>query len=117
MILEWAGDIHMVKKRGRWRSDTSVRRYERSALAQKIWLELSVTGRRLCKLAAGKLQGALGRRITAVRPTQSGTIRSPFSSSSSVGPGESREPSSGDGILAMALTSSKAASETSLVEV
>ena len=39
-LMDGQGDVKSVKKRGRWRADESVRRYEKGALLGKEMLEL-----------------------------------------------------------------------------
>ena len=75
MILEGSGDLAAVKKRGRWRTDASVRRYEKSGLVQKVWLNMSEVDQRFCRRAAAKLGGALERRASGGMRTQSGPSR------------------------------------------
>ena len=57
-------ELDEVKKRGRWRTDSSVRRYEKRALVQKVLAEMSVAEVRMCARAAAQLQAALRRRCS-----------------------------------------------------
>ena len=66
MILEKAGTLVEVKQRGRWRSDASIRRYEKSGLIQKAWLAISEADRRRSRKAAARLPGELARHCAGI---------------------------------------------------
>ena len=51
-----------VKKRGRWRTDASLRRYEKRALVQLVVSKQSESERRLCRNCAAQLGEELLRR-------------------------------------------------------
>ena len=65
MIADETGDLSAVKKRGRWRTDASVRRYEKSGLLQKSWMELPERDRQSARRAAVQLPGLLSRPVAA----------------------------------------------------
>ena len=66
-----------VGKRGRWRTLSSVRRYEKRGLLQEVWNNLSERQRQYCESAMAALAAKLAQHfcgnVTARRRTPSGT--------------------------------------------
>ena len=107
MIAEQKGNLADVKKRGRWKTDSSVRRYEKSGLLQKTWLELAPTDQRLCKRAAARLPRRLEQLAQEGVLNRSERNRPPSSLTCSEAPLESLVPSSAAAAHVTALTPCK----------
>ena len=65
--LEERISLEEVKRRGRWRAETSVRRYEKRALIQEVYLSMTEAQRRFAHRATAQLEAALQRRLDASR--------------------------------------------------
>ena len=81
--LEGRLKLEEIKKRGRWRTDASVRRYEKHALVQKVWLEMAETDRRFARRAAATLPVELSAFGRGAVGTASGRASCLSSSTSS----------------------------------
>ena len=58
-----------VKRRGRWRTDSSLRRYEKRALVQLVLQKMSPAERANCHRAAAQLEDELARACIGARQT------------------------------------------------
>ena len=63
--LEARHSLEEVKKRGRWRTDASIRRYEKRALVQKVLNSMSQKSLAKCDQVGGRLPAALAARCAA----------------------------------------------------
>ena len=107
--LETRMTLDMIKKRGRWRTDASVRRYEKSGLVQKVWLGLAERDRKSCIRAAARLPGELDRHVQIELTRARRASRRPSLLSCSRAPVALARPSAGADMSAMPSTSCKAA--------
>jgi hypothetical protein len=67
-LLSGARDINGIKKRGRWLSDTSLRRYEKGGRVAQQMARLPTSLQQACALAAERIGGILDGSVTPVVP-------------------------------------------------
>ena len=65
-LLSGARDINGIKKRGRWLSDTSLRRYEKGGRVAQQMARLPVNLQQACTLAAERIGDILDGYVTPV---------------------------------------------------
>ena len=64
--LENRISLEEVRRRGRWRAESSVRRYEKRALIQEVYASLADEQRRYCQRAEQQLVRMLRRKLGGV---------------------------------------------------
>ena len=65
--LEERLSLAEVRKRGRWRSETIVARYEKRALVQEVFNRMTARARAVCQRCEARLLADLRLRLCAIK--------------------------------------------------